>query len=331
MKISTIFYTFIFLLILERRQRIFIVVCFTPGYIPGRPTVGDTAMINQYKRLDVYRCKLQSHQRFEGRVSVYHVLKVKRCLPEGCFYFKWRCRLLEKGGICKKGYKHAGKNCQGCSYFVDEKIHKVPVFLLSEAERGQFELELEDFENWLESNLGRRLEIYGRVNFVGPWLRKDVYSNRCRVSLRGFLANFAECYLGRTHFEDFVYLRLSPKTQARLELSRGDLVEFEAELALDNGRLVLVRPRSVEFLERASSRSLKDNGEALVAARTATVVDDQNDRCLNCERGRLVDVVCHGPTRGPEIRRQLFCLEGVGEPELCCYQALKELSIRRQA
>ena len=285
-------------------------------------------MINQYKRLDVYRCKLQSHETFAGRVSVHHVLKVKRCLPDGCFYFKWRCRLLDKGATCKKGYKHAGKNCQGCRYFVDEKIHKVPVLLLSGAEFERFELELEDFENWLESNLGRRLEVYGRVNFVGPLLRKDVYHNRSRVSLRGFLVNFAECYLGRTHFEDLVYLSLSPGAHARLELARGDLLEFEAELTLDNGRLVLVKPRSVEFVERAESRSSPDTGEALVAARTANVVGEQSDRCLSCERGRLVDVARHGRTSGPRISRQLFCLEGVGDPELCCYRALKELGIR---
>lgn len=58
-------------------------------------------MRNQYKRLDVFRCKLDFHEAFDGKVSVYHVLKVKRCLHEGCFYFKWHCRLLEKGARCR--------------------------------------------------------------------------------------------------------------------------------------------------------------------------------------------------------------------------------------
>ena len=287
-------------------------------------------MINQYNRLDVYRCRHQSHGNFEGRVSVYHVLKAKKCLPDGCFYFDWHCRLLDKGGTCKKGYKHPGRNCQGCRFFEDEKVHKVPVLMLSEQEHRQFERDMEDFEYWLESHLGHRLEVYGRVNHVAPLLRKDVYYKRSRVSLQGFLANFSECYLGRTHFEDFVYLRLSPKTQARLELARGDLVEFKAELTYDSGRPVLIKPGSVEFEERAEKRAPTGNGEALVAACTATELCEQSDRCLNCEQGRLVDVVSHGRTRGPKISRQLFCLEGVRNPELCCYQVLKELSIRRE-
>ena len=129
-------------------------------------------MRNQYKRLDVFRCRLQSHDSFAGRVSVYHVLKVKRCLPEGCIWFDWRCRLLEKGGACRKGYHFPGKNCNGCRYYYEEKVHKVPEVLLDRDSYRNFQAELEEFEDWLRENLGRRLEVFARVSQVGPQLTK---------------------------------------------------------------------------------------------------------------------------------------------------------------
>ena len=286
-------------------------------------------MINQYKRLDVFRCKLDSHNSFAGKVSVYHVLKVKRCLPEGCFYFKWHCRLLEKGTSCKKGYKHPGKNCSTCRYYYEEKLHKVPEIILKQEEYKKFLWELESFEEWLSDHLGRRLEIYGRVNFVGPRLIKTVYPRNSRLSLKGYLVNFAECYLGRTHLEDFVYLQLSPNAQKRLRLARGDLVEFEAELRLDEGRLVLKTPRRIDFQERGSVSFEPDLSAALVDSRMATLLADQSEKCLNCERGRLVDVVEKNIDSQRFLRRELFCLEGVREPLICSYSALKKLGIRQ--
>ncbi|MEA1996869.1 MAG: hypothetical protein U9N45_04495 [Gemmatimonadota bacterium] len=288
---------------------------------------------NQYKRLDVFRCKLQSHDSFEGWVSAFHVLKVKRCLPDGCFYFKWRCRLLEKGATCVKGYNYPGKNCRGCRFYYEDKIHKVPVVQLSDQAYREFLDDLQDFEDWLGSNIGRRVEVYGRVNFAGPHLTKTVYTKYSKVSLRGYLINFAECFLGRTRFEDFVYLRISRKSQLDLRLARGDLLEFEAELTLDQGRLVLVRPGRFEFIERSpdafGQESDDDLSRIIVEARTATVVSEQSERCLSCERGRLVDVIEKGTDTNQDFRRELFCLEGVREPSLCCYETLKKLGIRK--
>ena len=285
-------------------------------------------MINQYKRLDVFRCKLDSHSSFAGKVSVYHVLKVKQCLPEGCFYFKWHCRLLEKGTSCKKGYRHPGKNCGSCRYYYEEKLHKVPEIILAQEEYKKFLRELESFEEWLSDNLGRRLEIYGRVNFVGPRLIKTVYPRNSRLSLKGYLVNFAECYLGRTHLEDFVYLQLSPTAQNRIRLARGDLVEFEAELRLDEGRLLLKTPRRIDFNERGPDAFEPDLPAALVDSRMAARLTDQSEKCLNCERGRLVDVVEKNIDSQRFLRRELFCLEGVREPSICSYSALKKLGIR---
>jgi len=285
-------------------------------------------MQNPYKRLDVFRCKLDSHESFSGRVSPYHVLKVKRCLDEGCFYFKWRCRLLEKGASCRKGYKHPGKNCLGCRYYFEDKLHKVPEVRLTEAAYRSFLRELEDFEDWLADYLGRRLTVYGRVNHVGPLLVKTLYPKNSRVALKGYLANFAECYLDRTHLEDFVYLRLSASLQRRLGLVRGDLVEFTAELALDEGRLVLENPGRFEFEQRESSRFAAAPLAGLVEARLARVLCEQSERCIRCERGRLVDVLEKEIGGFRFLRRELYCLEGVRDPASCCWKALAEIGLR---
>ena len=271
---------------------------------------------------------MQSHRSFAGKVSAYHVLKVKQCLPEGCIYFKWRCRLLEKGARCVKGYNYPGKNCNSCRFYFEDKLQKVPEIRLSQEEYRLFLAELEEFEDWLGSHLGRRLEIQGRVNHIGPRLIKTVSPRHSRLSLRGYLLNFAECFLGRTRMEDFVYLQIGDRVQQRLGLARGDLVSFEAELGLDEGRLVLTRPGRWEIDERAEDRDKPDRSRLLVDAHSATPLDSQNERCISCERGRLVDVFERELDGGRYVCRELYCLEGVVEPDECCYGAMKKLGIR---
>ena len=38
-------------------------------------------LINQYKRRDVFRCSHESHLHFKSAVSVFHVIKEKKCYP----------------------------------------------------------------------------------------------------------------------------------------------------------------------------------------------------------------------------------------------------------
>ena len=286
-------------------------------------------MINQYKRLDVFRCRLDSHRSFSGRVSVYHVLKVKRCLPEGCFYFKWRCRLLDKGTRCIKGYHYPGRNCNSCRFYYEDKLHKVPEIRLDQAGYRRFQRELEEFEDWLGDNLGRRIEVQGRVNFVGPRLIKKIYPRGHKLYLRGYLANFSGCFLGRDRLDDYVYLRLSPGLQERVRLARGDELEFEAALTLDEGRLVLEHPRRFEFSVRGPEPFDPRRDGALVDLHSAASLDRQYERCINCERGRLVDVVERGIDGDRFLHRELYCLEGVENPGECCYSAFKEIAAER--
>lgn len=260
-------------------------------------------------------------------MSVYHVLKVKRCLPEGCFYFKWHCRLLDKGTRCVKGYGHPGKNCNSCRYYFEDKLHKIPEIRLEPRAYREFQLELEEFEDWLSDNLGRRLAIQGRVNFSGPRLVKKIYPRHEKLYLRGYLANFSGCFLGRARLDDFVYLRLSPGAQERVRLAKGDELEFEAELRLDEGRLVLEHPRRFDFSRRGPEPFDPRRAEALVDLHSAAALDVQYERCINCERGRLVDVVERGIDSDRFLHRELYCLEGVTTPADCCYGALKKIAV----
>ena len=79
-------------------------------------------MKNQYKRTDIFRCVHDVHQKFQNRISVYHILKEKQCYPQGCFYFRWRCKQLNKKNKCYRGFFHVGRKCFGCRDFYDEKI-----------------------------------------------------------------------------------------------------------------------------------------------------------------------------------------------------------------
>ena len=123
-------------------------------------------MINQYKRQDVFRCSHTAHFRFEKNVSVYHVLKEKECFPEGCIYFLWKCRLLNKGNSCPKKYRHVGRDCFSCKNYFDEKINHQPEIILDEEAYKKFQLDLEEFEDWLEQNVGRWVEFSGIINSV---------------------------------------------------------------------------------------------------------------------------------------------------------------------
>ena len=121
-------------------------------------------IINHYKRHDIFKCVHQSHVNFEHRVSVYHVLKEKQCYPEGCIYFNWRYRLLNKGKSCPRKFKHVGKNCFNCKDFYDEKEIFKPELLLSEEEYQIFIRKLNQFEDWLEELRGKDIEFSGIIN-----------------------------------------------------------------------------------------------------------------------------------------------------------------------
>ncbi|RMG28656.1 MAG: hypothetical protein D6732_18480 [Methanobacteriota archaeon] len=202
-----------------------------------------------------------------------------------------------------------GKNCSGCRYFREEKVHHHPQLLISEEEYEAFQKELREFEDWLEEHLNREVNIHGRVDGVKPLFQKRMYDKGNGFSFSGFLLIFKELYFGRELMEDPVYARLSPKTYASLKLGRGDVLSARATLTLDRGRLVLKKLRRIDIEERGEP-PFWDKSKALVARETATRIPTQPEGCMQCPFGSLVDVedVRNGQSKH---YRQLYCLRGM--------------------
>jgi hypothetical protein len=270
---------------------------------------------NEYKRQDIFRCRHDVHEKFEYNVSTYHILRRKNCFRNGCIYFRWHCKLFEKGKPCYRGYSHIGRLCDGCKYFYDEKVHNCAQLRVSEKDYEEYLLRLQEFEDWLEANSGREIEVEARVENVQPRFDREIRHKHSRTSLRGFQATFAEAFVGMDHLEDVCYAHLGANQQERLRLSAGMRIEFRCNLTLDRGRIVFERLRGLHVLE-SSGKPAWTKSDALVARSIATPFDVQASKCLKCEFGALVDVTMESGNRDVQ-RRQLFCLQGVAHPDDC--------------
>jgi len=272
------------------------------------------AITNAWKQRGVFSCTHAAHEDFEGCVSPYHVLREKHCYPQGCIYFLWRCRRLEKGQACKRRFTDVGRLCRGCREYEEEKVHQQPRLLLTPGQWAAFRRELEAFEDWFDHNVGRDVEASGEVVEVKPSFVREVDAGSC-IRFRGFLVLLREAYLDRTLLRSPVYLRVSRSGQERHELRAGDVLDFRATVREDRGRVVLERPRAIEVLSRGRG-AVWTFSAGLVAKQTATAFRRQPERCLLCPAGTLLDV--HQETRDGERRyRRLLCLEGERDPQHC--------------
>ncbi len=281
-------------------------------------------MINPYKRLNVFKCKSIGHTKFEHRVSVYHVLRVKNCYPQGCLYFLWRCQLLNKGKSCSKGYNHVGRKCFGCRHYFDEKIHNQPVLLLSEDEYHHVLNELEDFEDWLESIKDRHLDIQATIATVKPGLTRIIHHQGSHLKLNGYFIHFNEAFIDTVSWEDHCYALIFPDHQERFKFAPGDKIEFRAKIELDEGRLVLKKMNNVEFLQR-SGKQTWSNSQALVVKQGTISFNKQSIQCLHCDQGMLIDVIDQSRPQW-ERSRELCCLKLFPSPEVCYYAVEKKLT-----
>ena len=279
-------------------------------------------MRNEYKRSDIFLCSNQAHAKFGKRVSAYHVLKVKNCYPNGCVYFYWRCKKLNKGEPCPRGYKHVGRKCFGCKEFYDVKITNHLRVAVSEGEWERFQQDLAEFEDWLQEVRGKTLSINGRIDAVKPHLIRNGLGER-GLRLRGFILTFRESFIGRVHFEDFSYADVPVALQRRYRFSPGDRLEFLATVELDNGRIVFRRLRRIEFEEHTPNSEWSPT-ETVVSLSTATELPVQLEKCHYCPHGVLVDVK-RGDQQQNQARR-LYCLKGIRDPVACAIPALDRLN-----
>lgn len=281
-------------------------------------------LYNCYKRDDIFVCRHDSHRDFDHRVSAYHVLHAKGCYPEGCIDFLWKCKLLGKGGTCPKGYQHVGTNCGQCRHYDEEKIQRYPALLVSEEAYAQFLDECARFDEWLDQHVGHPAEIGGRVTDIRPHLTKQVSGRRTALTLRGFLVRLKPGYIGRDGFEDALYLRLSGAQQRRHRIAPGDVLEAQARIHFDRGRLVGAQTRRIYIEERSGEEPARWD-RALLDRVGAVSVAGQPGRCLRCSRGLLVDVEDPGRRGRKGPRREVLCLEGIGRPRDCPYEALQAM------
>ena len=282
-------------------------------------------IVNLHKRHDVFKCIHQSHTHFEHRVSVYHVIKEKKCYPEGCIYFNWKCRLLNKGTTCPKKFKHVGRNCFNCKEFYDEKEIFKPELLLDKDDYQKFQRELIGYEDWLDELKDKEVEFAGTINSVKPSFRNKEYHRKNQLSFDGFLINFKGGFINLDYFDDFVYAKVSSRMQHRYKFCMGDKLNFYARIRELRGRILLFKLHRIDIEEKADNEIWTES-KAQLANKTGTIIPMQYDKCLNCDKGALVDT-----SSDPKKQRMLLCLEGIKDPHHCTYTISKLLLMDRCA
>lgn len=230
---------------------------------------------------------------------------------------------MNKGRSCPRKFKHVGRKCFGCKEFYDEKVINRPEALFPDGEFSKFMRDLAEFETWLDSLRGIEVNVSGIIHSVKPGMRQFLHGKRHSIELSGFVVIFREAFIDLTKFEDLCYLTIGKGLQAKYRFSKGDKLDLYARVSLDRGRLIFKRPNRIEIDERGLGGAWSWE-EALVAARTASPISYQMERCFACERGCLLDTI-EMTNAGERHKRQLFCLEGTRDPRYCVYDLAKRI------
>lgn len=274
-------------------------------------------MKNPYKRTDIFSCSYRGHEKFENRVSVYHVMHEKKCYPQGCLMFRWQCRV--KPGKCPRKFNYVGRLCKGCTHYHDEKIHYQPRLLMGPEEFTEFKQELEEFDDWVDENRNRDLELWCQVGSLKPRFFIKEYGNQRHFRLSGYLAVFNYGFMDTIRFDDTFYAYVSPAQQDRFQLAAGDEFEARGRLTIDHGRVLFPKIWSIH-IEKKSAEFTWNNSQALVAKQSATRFRKQPETCIRCPHGALIDII--KMERGQKhLKRALYCLKGLQDPSLCYIHA----------
>ena len=239
--------------------------------------------------------------------------------------FKWSCALKNKGKKCPRGFNYIGRLCEGCSHYLDDKVHYQPRVLLSGDDFEKFKTEVEEFEEWIAEHRDRDLNIWCKVSSIKPRFKKTLSGGKGQLRLDGYLLVVRRGYIDVTEFDDYFYVNISPNQQDRFRFAPGDTFEALGRLLFDHGRLLFHRIRAVDFEER-SHKETWNNSRALVARSSATEFNHQPESCIKCPKGALVDTlqVVNGRKH---FRRSLYCLAGVKDPRLCYVSALNKVDM----
>jgi hypothetical protein len=284
-----------------------------------------TSVKNPYKRTDIFACNYESHAKFEHRVSAFHVMKQRQCYPQGCLMFKWSCALKHKGKRCPRGFNYVGRLCEGCTHYLDEKIHYQPQILLSGADFEDFKTEIEDFNEWVAEHQDRDLNIWCKVSSIKPQFKKTQSAGNRQLRLDGYLIIVRHGFIGLTEFDDYFYINISPNQQDRSRFALDDTFEAIGRMSFHHGRLLFNRIWGIEFEHRSHAETW-NKSRALVARSSATEFSNQPESCIQCPKGALVDTV-DIENGQKQFHRSLYCLEGVKNPQACYIFALEKMDM----
>ena len=281
---------------------------------------------NQYKRHDIFSCNHSAHYRFGGAVSTYYILQEKKCYPEGCINFIWRCHLLNKGHACPRKYQHVGRKCFSCKQFYEEKYCQQPRIRVSEDEYRQFLRDREDFDFWISQNLHQQVQIDAGLVSIKPDLQIIPNGARMRFRFRGWILVFNSVYIGYDLFDDTAFGWISDKTQKLFRFVAGDRFEAEAQFNFQSGRLLFNRIHNIEKIESGENKP-PDLSRIMVATETASSIPVQPEKCIRCPQGILIENDLTDRDKSQQ-RRSLVCLEGVRNPLECLYHLSGKLRPR---
>lgn len=291
-----------------------ILLCDTSGtrYIP---LMAPEVIRNLYKAQGVFRCHHPAHRQFDHEVSPYHVLAVKRCYPQGCVEFLWRCRTLEKGHPCPRKFKHVGRGCFSCKEYHEDKLIYAPETSLAEDEIKEFIDELHQYEGWLESMEGKTIEFSGTVDAITPHFQMRMEERKSAVTMDGFYVSFAKGYIGRDLFDDRIYLKMSGNLLVKTRLAPDAKIDCRAIFSSSRGRIILRNPRQIEIQENGSRRHINVS-RALVGRATGKIIRGPITDCADCPYISLVDVE-DARRHQAVFYRRFYCLRGVEDSENC--------------
>lgn len=267
---------------------------------------------NLYKQPHTFRCVHETHRRFNGEMSPFHILSEKNCYPHGCVYFHWKCRLLAKQKKCFRGFSTVGRKCFNCKFFYEEKQHQYPQFIENGQSENDFMQAFEEFEDWINELQSKRITVEGRVAAVTADLSLKQNGKNQQLLMNGFIIRFNNGFIDNQLFADPFYLSVSAMSQNKLQIKEGDELEFDAGLLIDRGRFKFIHPGRFCFYQRGDGRVVRRN-DVLVALKTYSIQQNQPEKCMRCAYGQLVDT--EGSKKGPS--RATVCLQGIVDYRYC--------------
>jgi hypothetical protein len=171
------------------------------------------------------------------------------------------------------------------------------------------------------------VEFSGKINSIKPRYSTIITKKHPKIYFDGFLLNFAEGFINFRHFLDFIYAPISSRMQGKFCFAKGDSVSFNGYLREENGMLLIKKIRCIEIMEKLEKHFWTES-RAKVAQRIGSILPYQSEKCYLCDKGTLLKHAENNP-KNQKSPRILFCLEGVEDPEVCCYSISNNLAINK--